>query len=120
MADIASSDVTYTLVDKGLTEGSGYRRNKVTLLFGDGALTYPSGGVPLLKASLGMPNFLHSLLLVDPASDNGLVYKYDDSAEKLRIYEVDTTGDTDKELVELDAASDTPAAATLEVLAEGW
>lgn len=119
MADLAASDLTYTQISKKIGE-TGSREVVASISFGNGALTYPAGGVPLTKASLGCKNVLESMSIIDMASANGLLYKYDYSNEKLRIYEVDTTGDTDKAMVELDAGVDAPAAATLYVEAKGW
>lgn len=86
MADIASSDVTYTLVKKTIGE-SGYSNFVFTLAFGNGALTYPSGGVPLLASSLGCPRQILSLNIYSPNSGNGYEYKYDAANNKIRIYQ---------------------------------
>lgn len=119
MADLAASNVTYTKQSERIGEG-GLRESVFKLAFGDGALTYPSGGLPVTKAKLGCPNHIKSLVIFDAGAANGLVYKYDFANSKIRMYEVDTTGDTDKSLVELDAGSDAPAAATLYVEVKGW
>lgn len=119
MADIASSDVTYTHLNKSIGE-SGLAERNLTVAFGNGALTYPAGGVPLLAASLGCPNAIKSLLISDDASANGLVYKYDAANNKIRIYEVDGADAGDGPLVELDSGSDAPAAATLYVNVKGY
>lgn len=120
MADIAAGDVTYTINRRDFEAGRGYK-NEVTITFGDGTDTYPSGGVPLNAGKMGLPaGVIHELTFTEDAAGNGLVYKYDKSANTIRIYEVDTTGDTDKALVELDQGSDQPAAATLEVHVEGY
>lgn len=88
MADIASSDVTYTLV-KQRKEESGHKVINFTLAFGDGAKTYPSGGIPLTAAKLGCPNQVLSLKLIDAGNANGFMYKYDLSNNKIRIYQTD-------------------------------
>jgi hypothetical protein len=85
MADIASTDVTYTLVKK-IKGDDGYTKNIMTIAFGDGALTYPSGGVPLDANKLGVPYQIVKLDLFGAASANGLVYKYDAANNKIRIY----------------------------------
>ena len=54
--------------------------------FGDGALTYPSGGIPLTAGKLGTPNQIRSLIITSPASADGLTYKYDQANNKIRIY----------------------------------
>ncbi len=85
MADIASSDVTYTQTSKSIGE-SGYRTFNFTLAFGNSTLTYPSGGVPLVAGNLGCPNQIRSFVISDPGSANGNVYKYDITNNKIRIY----------------------------------
>lgn len=121
MADIAASDVTYTLQGSTQRVDGGSNTTAVwKVVFGDGALTYPSGGVPLTKAKLGCPNHIKAFRILDGASGTGLVHKYDYANVKLRIYEVNTEDDTDKSLVELDAASDAPAAQTLYVEVVGY
>ena len=59
----------------------------LSLVYGTGALTYPSGGIPLPTASsLGFSRWCDALLLMDAGSANGYVYKYDKANHKLRIY----------------------------------
>lgn len=91
MTALASSDVTITGVS---TVISGPQKRKlVTLAFGDGALTYPSGGVPLpTYASWGFKTKLDYVNLVDPASASGIVWKYDQANNKLRGYETTAAG----------------------------
>lgn len=115
MADIAAGDVTYTIGNRFFTPGEGYK-NELTIAFGDGALTYAAGGVPLTAALMGCPSGLRDFFITDGASATGLVWKYDKANNKLRGYEVDTTGDTDKSMVELDSGSDAPAAQSI----KGW
>lgn len=86
MADIASSDLTYTLV-KSRKEDSSNKVINLTVAFGNATLTYPSGGIPLLKASLGCPNNIVSLLIDGPASADGIIYKYDKTNNKIRMYQ---------------------------------
>lgn len=119
MADIAAGDVTYTLLKQSIGE-SGYKHYVFTVAFGNGSLTYPSGGVPLTAGKLGCPNQIIKLNLFSPASANGLVYKYDAANNKVRIYQGDYSEAADGPLVELAGGSATPAAATLYVEALGW
>jgi len=84
MADLAASDVTVTIEDHRRPPGQPSRiRAKVT--FGDGNLTYPSGGVPLAKGKLGCPNRLISCT-VSGTSAAGIVWDYDMTNEKLRAF----------------------------------
>lgn len=126
MPDIAASDVTIAL---RATHGAptGVRRLRkskevdVTITFGDGALTYPSGGVPLPAfGSFGLEVVLDDLVLTDAGSAVGLIWKYDTANKKLRGYEGDYAQAGDAPLVELDAGSDAPAAQTLKGVAKGW
>jgi hypothetical protein len=49
MSDIASSDLTITILKNRLVKGSpgALQRNLVRIAFGNATLTYPSGGVPI-------------------------------------------------------------------------
>jgi hypothetical protein len=85
MADIAAGDLTYTIT-KQRRDASSNSVNNLTVAFGDGALTYPSGGIPLTSGKLGCPNSIISLHITSPASADGLVYKYDQANNKIRIY----------------------------------
>lgn len=85
MADIAAGNVTYTLVRKYIREDS-MRGYLWTVAFGNGSLTYPSGGIPLTKASMGCPNSITNAQIYSPASADGLLYKYDQANNKIRIY----------------------------------
>lgn len=85
MADLAAGDVTYT-VTKQRKEESGNKINIVTIVFGNGSLTYPSGGVPLTKASMGCPNNIASGVIMQGMSGDGIIYKYDFVNNKIRMY----------------------------------
>ena len=85
MADIAAGDVTYTLVNKQVLDSS-YKKFVFTIAFGDSSLTYPSGGIPLTKASLGCPNAITNLTLFGDGSADGMIYKYDAANNKIRMY----------------------------------
>lgn len=119
MADIAASDVVYSLSVKDIVGGN-KKRVVASLVFGDGALTYPAGGVPVLKGKLGLPNVVESLSFADPMAADGYVYKYDLANNKVRIYQGDNNNAADAPLIELVAATATPAATTLKVEAVGW
>ena len=85
MADIAASDVTYTLIKKTV-EDSSMRNTVMTVAFGNGSLTYPSGGIPLTKGKMGAPNQIVSAAVYGPASADGIIYKYDAANNKIRMY----------------------------------
>jgi hypothetical protein len=122
MADIAAGDVTYT-EQAGTRQVEGDSRSSVVYLvgFGDGALTYPTGGVPLTKATVGMPNNIEAAIIIDADDGNGFVYKYDYTSDKIRVYQGDYTNTAaDAALVELAGGVATPAAAVLYVKFMGW
>ncbi|TXH16910.1 MAG: hypothetical protein E6R03_04730 [Hyphomicrobiaceae bacterium] len=121
MAAIASSDVTYVVERKAFGD-LGYE-SKVTVSFGDGALTYPAGGVPLTAAGLGCPNgAVEFIEVVDPASASGFIGKIDFANLKLRLYEVaDTESGSayDAALAERDTG-DAPAAISFVLRVVGY
>lgn len=85
MADLASTDVTYTITKiKKLEDGR--KIVQATLAFGDGALTYPTGGVPLLKGKLGLPTSVESFVVEDRGT-SGFAFSYDKTNEKLRAFQ---------------------------------
>jgi hypothetical protein len=87
MTALAATDVTYTKIDGKIISGSGYRRNVFDIAFGNSTLTYPTGGVPLTKAKLGMPTVIKTFSLMEPDAGNGFAYKYDESTASVRIYQ---------------------------------
>lgn len=88
MADVTASDVSVNIEPRYRDMGGPALTKKMvagTIAFGDGALTYPVGGVPL--PVLGHLNFvkgLDRLVLEQPVGV--LAYRYDRSAHTLRIY----------------------------------
>lgn len=60
MANIAATDVAVTVLNERLMN-DGRRMINAKLVFGDGALTYGAGGVPLTIGKFGTPNALESL-----------------------------------------------------------
>ena len=119
MADIAASDVTYTLNAREYSVGEGYV-NDVSLTFGNGALTYPSLGVPLTKGKQGCPNNISRAVFVDAAPANGFLYKYDTANNKIRIYQGDNPNAAAAANIELVGGTATPAAATIRMSFTGY
>ena len=118
MADIASGDVTYS--QKSFSVANPKVSRVFSLVFGDGVLTYPAGGVPLVKGHLGCPNAIESFKFVDMANANGYVYKYDYTNNKIKIYQGDNNNAADAPLIELVSGVAAPAAATLYVEVQGF
>lgn len=106
MAAIASSDVSYSIADKSMKKlEDGRKMVKVSIAFGDGALTYPAGGVPLDAGKMGCNYNVSAFEMTDEASANGFVYKYDIANNKLRIYQGDNANVAAAPLVELGAVA---------------
>lgn len=80
MADLASTDIVVTELNKRRVNGRNYFN--LQLAFGDGAKTYPAGGVPVDKAKLGCPNVIESLTVYDSGT-SGYKWSYDRANEKL-------------------------------------
>jgi len=94
MADLVAADLTYAEQGRegGRLDhlGNSVRIFKITTAAGE----YPTGGLPLTNGSLGCPNELVSLrILEQDVSDPLLSYHYDVSANKIVVMEDDgTTG----------------------------
>lgn len=85
MADLASANVTITVSERRIVGKK--RRNIVKIQFGDGALTYPAGGVPMpTYDGFGMIRQLDYLNILDQDDSNGIFWKYDKDNNKLRAY----------------------------------
>jgi hypothetical protein len=98
MTALASIDVTVTVNprDKDIGHGALSKFMGIaSLSFGDGALTYPTGGIPL--PAIGRFGLLRQVDIgvVEPPPGDGYVYKYDRANHKIRIYgQGVTTGST--------------------------
>lgn len=85
MTALASTDITVTVqerVIKGIE-----REHLCKFVFGDDALTYPSGGIPIPTfPRLGFFQQVKYLDIIDPNDADGFVWKYDKENKKLRCY----------------------------------
>lgn len=113
MPAIASTDVAVTQLDTGRKSIFSKRKfHRVRLVFGDGALTYPAGGVPMpTLGRLGFVRFLDGILGIQIPPDDSLIYKYDQVNNTIRIY----TSSTGAELAAPPAANRTLVATVI-----GW
>lgn len=81
MANLASANITVTVL-QSRTMDSGRKSRNLKLVFGDGVLTYPAGGVPVTGVQLGCPNSVESLVVYDGMT-GGYVWSYDAANGKL-------------------------------------
>lgn len=97
MAEIVSTDVAVSIPPAGrdLIPAGPKLMSLAEITFGDGALTYPTGGVPLPEiGQFGIKCELQRLFVQQPVA-NGFVYKYDAENHKIKIYTQGfTTGST--------------------------
>lgn len=89
MGAFASTDVTVTVAarDREIAGAQAGRNMALAqVAFGDGALTYATGGVPL--PAIGTFGFRRaiSLALIQQPYANGFIYKYDPDNHKLKIF----------------------------------
>lgn len=86
MTALAASNVTITLVPQDRHILGKLKMAKGSLAFGDGALTYPRGGVQMPAiGNFGMHKIIDAFLLTDESGD-GLIYKYDQASRKVKIF----------------------------------
>jgi hypothetical protein len=89
MTDLASTNVTVTVnsADRDVLGGGGFKNLTIaTIAFGNGTLTYPTGGVPLPdKAQFGFRNAIDFVSIQQPSA-NGFIYKYDATDHKIKIF----------------------------------
>lgn len=119
MAAFAATDVTVVASRENAWLAGTRRFQRGTITFGDGALTYPTGGIPLpAKEKFGFGRALESLTIFGL---NGLtanyVYAYDPTNHKLQLFEEEAVA-AGGPLLEADTA-EAPAARTLSYLAVG-
>jgi hypothetical protein len=119
MAALASTDVTVVISDKKVIRTK--RIVTGTIAFGDGALTYPTGGVPLPAVGiLGLVRNVDSFE-IDGSNVVATEYllRYDKTNHKLAMYLYDGAS-AGKATFEQAANTYTPAARTYNFTAIGW
>jgi len=89
MTALAATDITLTLSqrDKDIAHRGALKNISIAALsFGDGSLTYPSGGIPL--PVIGKFGYSRQVDFgsIEPDPDDGYVYKYDRANHKLRVF----------------------------------
>lgn len=84
MTALVAADVVITTIHARRIEGR--KHNKISIAVGDGAKTYPAGGIPISKAAFGCPNNLESIVVYG-FGGSGLVADYDYANQKLRLFQ---------------------------------
>jgi hypothetical protein len=88
MGAAAATDVTVTITPQGRNIAGvavGKNFTLATIAFGDGAITYPAGGVPMPAiGTFGYHKIIDRIMLEQPS--DGFVYKYDRANRKIRIW----------------------------------
>lgn len=121
MPAIAAANVTVTVNARDRLLFNKKRRVQLSVAFGDGALTYPAGGIPMPAFGLfGMKRNLDYLNIID-ATGSGFEYRYDKTNNKIKMYnENDAAAYAQRvQLAEIQTST-TPAAVTLQCEAVGW
>ena len=108
MTMIAAANITWT-VNSRVRIGRRYFV-QATMAFGNAALTYTTGGIPVSVASLGFRRSIDALMVVE-GTKNTLTYQWDQSANTIRILTAGTEHTADSTAV---------AVTSLEVYAVGW
>ena len=90
MADLVATDVSFTETS-ALRKTSGGPNPRITatgvLAFGDGALTYPTGGIPIDHSRLSMPERIDLVTFPDATdAGSGTLWQYDVVNQKIRGY----------------------------------
>jgi hypothetical protein len=86
MTAIASTDIGYAFAPRAAKKlEDGRLAIQCTLTFGNGALTYPSGGIPLIKGKLGVANVIDSLT-IDDAGGSAYEFKFDKTNLKILMF----------------------------------
>lgn len=113
MANLTAADVSVDIKFHGLTAAVGGDQDVIAeLQFGDSALLYVAGGVPIDKGKLGCASVIKALQIFDKGSST-YDYSYDTANEKIMIRKI-----LGADLVEI--TGDAPAAQTIRVRAIGW
>lgn len=120
MPDLASTDVTVVIQHRHILGRK--RRVTGTIAFGDGAKTYPVGGVPLPAASkFGFLRQMDTFELIGnpgAAFATSFVWNWDSTNNKLQLF-AETTVATNQPLIEATNAL-APSAGTFQFEAWGW
>ena len=122
MPDIASSDVTVTILETLGKLPRGIRR-RVSIAYGNGTLTYPTGGVPMPAASaFGFAVAMQPMNIIDDDDAQGIFHKYDAANNKVRHWfpTQQTGGAGNRAGVEYTGGTTAVPATTIYAFVEGY
>jgi len=86
MAYLTASDITVTLDPRDRHILGKIKMSEGSITFGDGALTYPTNGIPMPAiGNFGMNKEVVALAIVDDSAE-GLVYRYNQANRKIKIF----------------------------------
>ena len=83
MSAYALSGSSFTLQGKAQKSESGRKVVLSKIVMGDGSSTYPTGGIALAGAFLGLPVTIESIKIIDNG-EQGINYTWDSVNQKLR------------------------------------
>lgn len=118
MAALAASDITVTVTSR--THEGKRRVTRGTMAFGDGALTYSTGGIPAPdKSNYGFIRQLDQIVFwgLDGLTSDYML-RYDKTNDKIQLFEEEGVA-AGGPLLEADT-SEAPAARTYNFEAIGW
>lgn len=120
MPALVATDVTVTIQSQVISNRKRYVMG--TIAFGDGALTYPTAGVPLpANSAFGMIRDIDVLLIdgqTSTAPTSAYLVRYNKADHKLQLFEEEAVA-AGGPLLEADT-SEAPAAITYNFMAVGW
>ena len=84
MGVLGSASITYTVKNQR-NMGNSRKQNRVSLAFGDGSNTYPTGGITIISGNCGCPNTIESMVIADQGT-SGYTINYNATTGKLQLY----------------------------------
>jgi hypothetical protein len=85
MGALGSASITYS-IKNARRMGNSKVQNRVSLTFGDGSSTYPTGGIAVLGGQCGCPNTIESMVVAD-AGSSGYTANYNSVTGKIQLYQ---------------------------------
>lgn len=85
MSALGSASITYTVKNFNRL-GNSKVLNRVQLSFGDGTLTYPTGGIPIILGQMGLVSNIESMILID-AGTAGYTPNFNTVTSKIQLYQ---------------------------------